>query len=135
MDRVHEFLKGEIEFHNHGTLDKMLAWYAAWAGSSWIPPLNPPYDTYRDVDSSELEVRSALEFIRSELTPPQLKSLAEWDGLYCKWRDEGIFFKRYRDAQGGRFTWEDERAFGEEELGRKIPKSHWWYWPPDENKD
>lgn len=134
MDRVHEYLQSEMNLHNFRTLDNMIAWYATWAGTSWIHKYDDPA-VFQDVEDPELEVRSALEFIRPELTPAQLESLNVWDQKYLKWREEGVFYRRYREVSGPKFSWQDERNSGETELGRSIPKSHWWYWPKNEKFD
>jgi hypothetical protein len=64
----------------------------------------------------------------------QVKILDLWLAKYAEWRGEGIFFKRYRESWSGSFTWEQERRDAEEELGRLIPRSHWWFWPSDMQK-
>jgi hypothetical protein len=67
-----------------------------------------------------------------ELSDDERAHLDGWIAKYSGWRDRGIFFSRYRDTFGARFTWKEERAAAEELLGRIIPKSHWWFWPPEE---
>lgn len=133
MDKVHAYIKDEIEFHSTGeaSLDKLIERYREMIGFDWIYEKENPWD-YRDVEFPELELRSALEFVRPELTEKQLAVLAEIDGFYQDWIRMDIFYTRYREAQGGRFTWQSERDYVSEQLGRSIPKSHWWLWPPEE---
>lgn len=89
-------------------------------------------EEFKMVLFSESELRSALEFIRPELTDKQLAILSKIDELYLDWISQGKFYKRYLDAQGRRFTWQSELEYVSELLGRSIPKSHWWLWPPKE---
>lgn len=131
MDKLREFIRKEMDMMKATTLDELLTFYADISGFDWMTPREAPED-YRDAYYSELEMRSTFEFLRPELSEEQLSTLYRWDEKYRQWRDEGVFFHRYRDAQGGRFTWQNERAYAEDLLGRTIPKSHWWYWPPDE---
>jgi hypothetical protein len=119
--------------YNCANWDETFAVCRNLAGFDWINKRENPWD-WCDVESSELEMRSAMEFLRPELSPQQLAILEEWDARYRGWRDEGIFFKRYRDAQGARFTWCDERGYAEALFGLTIPPSHWWYWPPGEGE-
>ncbi|WP_352426333.1 hypothetical protein, partial [Aminomonas paucivorans] len=83
----------------------------------------------RDMDFDELEIRSALEFLRPELTARQISYLEAWDAMWQEFRTRGVFHQRVQESYGGRFTWEAYRRETEEELGRPIPKSHWWFWP------
>lgn len=131
MGTLREFIRKEMDMMKATTLDELLAFYADVSGFDWMTPRESP-DDYRDAYYSELEMRSAFEFLRPELSGPQRSDLDRWDAKYRQWRDEGVFFHRYRDAQGGRFTWKEERADAEKVLGRIIPKNHWWYWPPEE---
>ena len=76
-------------------------------------------------------MRSALEFIRPELSPSQIKFLVLWDKRFNEAVKKGIFYSLYAAASGYRFTWEDARKEASEMLGRTIPRSHWWFWPPE----
>lgn len=130
MDKVHAYIKEEIEFHSTGqaSLDELIERYYEMAGFTWMEEAE---EEFKDVQFPELELRSALEFICPELTDKQLAVLSKIDELYREWISQDKFYKRYRDAQGGRFTWQSEREYVSEQLGRTIPRSHWWLWPPE----
>jgi hypothetical protein len=82
----------------------------------------------------ELELLSAFEFLRPELSEEELQIVEDWRNLYARWRDEGIFFERYgQTASRAKYSWEAERKDAETELGRSIPRTHWWFWPPSES--
>lgn len=127
MDRVHSEIKEDMDLRNKKTFTEWLAWYAEWAGTSWGSEGLP--DELRFVEEPDLEMRSAVEFMRPELSPEQLVLLKVWDDRYTKWRSEGTFFSNYELANGS--NWERERREAAENLGRLIPFSHWWYWPPE----
>lgn len=133
MDRAHLYIKETIDFYPsaEGSLDGLIRRYREMVGFDWIGAKENPWD-YSGVEFPEFETRSALEFIRPELTEYQLLVLNEIDSIYKEWITEGIFYERYREAWGDRFTWQGERNDIAEELGRSIPKSHWWLWPPEE---
>lgn len=137
MDKVHAFIEEVRDLYACSSLDDVIARSHELVGFDWLEPHTGTgvgdggSADYYDVESSEFEMRSALEFIRPELTAAQLAILEEWDAYYREKIAEGVFYKRYEAAQGGRFTWESERDFAAKALGRTIPKSHWWYWPPE----
>ena len=133
VDKIHAFIDDIMNLYNCKSWDETFKSCLELVGFDWMREKAFDWDIV-DVHSEELEMRSALEFLRPQLNPFQLGILEEWDRRYCLWRDEGFFFKRYQAAQGGRFTWQSQRDYAEKELGRKIPTSHWWYWPPDEEK-
>ena len=130
MDSVREYLQEITDTYNNKTFSEMVSNMYGSAGFDGVREQETPWD-YVDVEYPELAVRSALEFIRPELAEPELEILEKWDSLYKQWISEGIFYKRYALAMGGRFTWEDERATIAEWLGRNIPHSHFWLWPPE----
>lgn len=103
----------------------------AWGETeAWLTVETAPDETFLAFD--DFPTRSALEFLRPQLSAPQTVLLNGWTAFWQEYRDKGLFYKRVRGAFGRRFTWPSFRAEGEEELGRKIPRSHWWYWPPGE---
>ena len=130
MDSVHKFLSEEMDSYGLKTVDELATLIYGGAGFDWIRDKENDWD-YVFVEHLELEVRSTLEFIRLELSPTALSILDKWDALYKEWLAKGIFFERYADASGGLFTWQRERERAAEWLNRSIPKSHWWYWPPE----
>ncbi len=133
MDSIWSFIDAELDRAGVVNLDELIDHYAIFSGIDWILGKENPWD-YVDVSEPEFEMRSALEFVRSDLTPHQLERLAFWDGKYRMWRDDGILYSRYKDAVaagGNRHFWRDERAWASEWLGRSIPRDHWWFWPPD----
>lgn len=131
MDGVHLYLKEHIEEMKYVDLDGLIDRYREMIGFDWTIKKENPWD-FRMVQFPELEVRSALEFIRPELTERQISLLNEIDRIYKGWIDEGIFYKSYQDSSGGKFSWQRGRQYTEELLGRSIPKSHWWLWPSEE---
>jgi hypothetical protein len=132
MDKVHAYIKENIALYNQEDQYAILEHIGTSAGLFWIDDELEPWE--RDVHWPEFELLSAFEFLRPELPPEQVKILDLWLAKYAEWRGEGIFFKQYRESWGGSFTWEQERRDAEEELGRLIPRSHWWFWPPDMQK-
>jgi hypothetical protein len=132
MDKVHAYIKEYIDLYREESRDTLLKYMATSAGMFWIEDELEPWE--RDVHWPEFELLSAFDFLRPELPPEQVKILDKWIAKYAKWRDQGIFFERYRESWGSKFTWEQERRDAEEELGRLIPRSHWWFWPPDMRK-
>lgn len=130
MDKLHAYIKENIEFYNQPDQLAFLRRIAGWAGTFWIEDNLEPWE--RMVEDAELEVLSAFEFLRPELPEDQVEILDQWIAKYAEWRDQGIFFQRYQEAWGYNFSWAQERKDAEEELGRLIPRSHWWFWPPQE---
>lgn len=129
-DKAHLYLKEIMaSYRSCATMDMLLEHTYDMAGFNWICHENP---WEAEIEFPELDIRSALEFIRPELTEYQLSILDKIDAQYKEWIAEGIFYDRYKGASGGRFTWQGEREDLAEELGRSIPKSHWWFWPPEE---
>lgn len=129
-NKAHQYLKEIISsYPSCATMDMLLEHSYDIAGFDWI---SSKESWAVDVHFPELEVRSALEFIRAELTEYQLSILDKIDAQYKKWINERIFYDRYSGASGGSFTWQGERDEIAETLGRSIPKSHWWLWPPEE---
>jgi hypothetical protein len=129
MDKVLPYIKEHVELHRQPDQLAFLRHIAGWAGSFWIDDGLEPWE--RMVEWPEFELLSAFEFLRPELPPEQTALLDGWIAKYAKWRDEGIFYQRYQESWGSRFTWEDARKDAEEDLGRLIPRSHWWWWPPE----
>ncbi len=127
MDRVHAEIKDDMEMRHKKDFSEWLAWYADGAGVSWCSEGIP--DKLRIVDAPDLVMRSAVEFIRPELTEEQLNLLKVWDGRYSEWRKSGVFYTNYEKGCLYSCDWEDERETASKHLGRSIPKSHWWYWP------
>ncbi len=130
MDPAHKYLNEEMDSYGLKTVDELATLIYEGAGFDWIRDKVNDWD-YLDNHYSELEVRSALEFIRPELPPSTLATLDKWDTLYKEWVAKGIFYERYAKIGGWRFSWEREREHAKEWLGRSIPKSHWWFWPPE----
>lgn len=130
MDRIRIYLKSLAETEpTCVTIDGVIARYSEMVGFNWI---NATKDDDGLVHFPELETRSALEFIRLELTAEQVAVLDDIDTIYKRWIERGVFYKQYSNAWGGRFTWQGERDDIAEVLGRSIPKSHWWLWPPED---
>jgi SPP1 gp7 family putative phage head morphogenesis protein len=129
MDKLHIYIMEHIELYNQLDQCAFLQHIAGWAGTFWIENDLEPWE--RMVEDDELTLLSAFEFLSPELPPEQVKLLDGWIAKYAGWRDRGIFFERYRESWGRNFTWEQERLDAEEELGRLIPRSHWWFWPPE----
>jgi len=132
MGKVHSYIKEQIELHRRNGQHDLLEYIATSAGMFWVEDGLEPWE--REVHWPELELLSAFQFLRPALPPEQTAILDRWIAKYAGWRDQGIFFERYREAKGGKFSWEQERLFAEEELGRLIPRSHWWFWPPQEGE-
>jgi hypothetical protein len=130
VDRIHAYIKENVALYKRKDQCDLLSHIAGWAGTFWIEDDLEPWE--RIVEDAEPELLSAFEFLRPELPPEQVKILDEWIAKYAGWRDEGIFYQRYKEAQGSKFNWEEERKDAEEELGRLIPRSHWWFWPSQE---
>lgn len=134
MDTVRAFIDEVMELYGFNNWDDTFQSAYELSGFDWIDARENDWD-WRDVESEELEMRSALEFLRPELSPPQLEILEKWDAKYRDWRDEGIFFERYAEAhRSSKWSWQRQREYAEKTLGRIIPRSHWWYWPSDEDK-
>ena len=134
MDTVRAFIDEVMELYNCKNWDETIASSFGLTGFDWIDPRENDWD-WRDVESDEFVMRSALEFLRPELNPYQLEILGKWDDLYKEWRNEGIIYERYEAAnRSPKWSWQYEQEYAEETLGRKIPKEHWWYWPPDDKK-
>lgn len=98
----------------------------------WLEDGIEPWERHMALDC--LLYRSLFEFVRSELNAQQTATLAKWEADWAGFRERGVFHERVREEGGGRFNWERERILAEEKLCRPIPKSHWWYWPPNEAK-
>ena len=131
MDMIHKEIQEDMELRNMRSFTEWLKWYADWAGSSWGDKGIP--DSARIVDAPELEMRSAVEFIRPELTPVQLDVLKEWDKKFTALRNAGIFYRNYELGCLYHCEWKREREDAAKYLGRTIPFTHWWYWPPELN--
>ena len=132
MDTVRAFVNEVMELYNCKDWDEVFT--ACWnkVGFDWIDARENDWD-WRAVESDEFEMRSALEFLRPELSPTQLAILEKWDNQYKDWRDEGILYERYQAAnRSAKWSWAHQREYAGETLGLTIPKSHWWYWPPSE---
>lgn len=131
MDKVRAFIDETADFYHCKSWDDAILESYKMTGFDWMREKEFDWDIV-DVHSQELEMRSALEFLRPELNARQLEILGHWDASYREWRDQDVFFERYEAAHGARFTWERARESAEKTLGRKIPPSHWWFWPPHE---
>ena len=129
MDKVHAYIEEEREFYRHKTRRDLLEHIATVSGTFWIEDELEPWE--RMVHWPELELLSAFEFLRPELSEEERGILDGWIEKYTGWREQGIFFQRYRETKGSRFTWKQYRERMEEEFGRLIPRSHWWFWPDD----
>ena len=129
MDKVHAYIEEEREFYRHKTRRDLLEHIATVSGTFWIEDELEPWE--RMVHWPELELLSAFEFLRPELSEEELGILDGWIAKYAGWREQGIFFQRYQETKGSRFTWKKYRERMEEEFGRLIPRSHWWFWPDD----
>lgn len=130
MDKVRSYIKEYVRLYNQEDWYALLEHIATCAGLFWTEEDLQPWE--RMVEWPELELLSAFEFLRPELPPEQVKILDWWISKYAEWREQGVFYQWYKEAWGDRFSWEQERKDAEEELGRLIPKSHWWFWPPRE---
>ena len=139
MDKVRAFIEEIRDLYKCETFDDVIECSHNLVGFDWLELHTGDgvgeggSADYYDVESSEFEMRSALEFIRLELTSSQLDILGKWDAYYKEKIAEGVFYDRYKAAHGGRFTWKRARESAEKTLGKPIPKSHWWYWPPEED--
>jgi hypothetical protein len=129
MDKILPYIKEHIELYRKQDQYSLLKHIATYSGNFWTEDDLEPWE--REVHYPEFELLSAFEFLRPELPPEQTAILDGWIAKYAKWRDEGIFYQRYQESWGSRFTWEDARKDAEEDLGRLIPRSHWWWWPPE----
>ena len=91
-------------------------------------------DWYCDWDEL-LYYRSTYEFIREDLTPEQQKELDEIDAY---WRERP---KQFNDAFANTHWREDKKTAMQgwirDEAGKTpaIPRSHWWWWSLNEDKD
>ena len=132
MDKVNTYIKTHIDLYREKSQTTLLKYMATYSGMFWINDDLEPWE--REVHWPELELLSAFEFLRLELSLEEIKLLDYWIAKYADWRDQDIFFEGYRKSWGSKFTWEQERLDAEEELGRLIPRSHWWFWPPDMQK-
>ena len=127
MDKVHAYIEEHQKLYNNMSRRELLEHTAGWAGSFWIDDDLEPWE--RMNDSPELELLSAFEFLRPELTEGERAILDGWIAKYAGWREQGLFPQRYDDtACRATYTWKDERRYVAECLGRQIPRSHWWYW-------
>lgn len=134
MDSVHKYLSRKMNSYNGlDTIEDLAKFMYGSAGFDWINDKINDWDYFNNY-YPEFEVRSALEFIRPELPSSVLAILDEWDTLYKEWIAKGIFYQRYAEVGGWRFTWENARSDATEMLGRAIPRSHFWYWPPEEKE-
>lgn len=130
MDKVHAYIEEEREFYRHETRRELLEHIATVSGTFWIEDELEPWE--RMVHWPELELLSAFEFLRPELTREERVILDGWIAKYAGWRERGLFPQRYDDAGNRRkYPWKDERKDAAECLGRLIPRSHWWYWTDD----
>lgn len=126
---VRLYIKDMMALYNCASVTDLTDAIFIGTGFDWIDGQSEPGD-YIEVEFPELQIRSALEFLRPELPLTTLQILDKWDVAYKQWISEGIFFERYAKANGPYFTWEDARKDAARDLGRSIPTSHWWYWPP-----
>lgn len=130
MDKIYAFVNEEKKCRKRETLDDLIQWYSDWSGFPWLIEDSP--EELKIVEALELEMRSALEFIRPELSPSQIKMLDSWDKRFSEAVKKEAFYNLYAAASGYRFTWEGARKDASDMLGRTIPRSHWWFWPPEE---
>jgi hypothetical protein len=132
MARVHAYIKESQKLYNNMTRYELLEHIATVSGTFWIEDDLEPWE--RMNDWPELELLSAFEFLRPELSGKERQILDGWIAKYTKWSEQGIFPQRYDDTVcRAKYSWEAERKDAETELGRSIPKSHWWFWPPSES--
>lgn len=129
MDKVHSYINEIRKSYNNMSRRELLEHIATVSGTFWIEDELEPWE--RMNDWPELELLSAFEFLRPELTEEERAILDGWIAKYAGWREQGIFFQRYRETRGSRFTWKQYREGMEGKFGRLIPRSHWWYWPDD----
>ncbi len=129
MDKVHAYIKESVVFYKKTDQRELLKDMSLQAGLFWMNEGLEPWE--RDVHWPELELLSAFEFLRQELPADQRDLLDEWIAKYAGWREQGIFYRNYREAWGGKFTWKEERTGIENLLGRIIPRDHWWLWPDE----
>jgi hypothetical protein len=132
MDKVRSYIRENIEFYRQPDQYSLLDRMSKHGGLFWAEDGLEPWE--RMVEWPELELLSAFEFLRPELPPEQVEILDWWIAKYAEWREQGVFYKWYQESWGDRFTWEQERLDAEEELGRLIPHSHWWFWPPEKDR-
>ena len=130
MDKVHAYIEEHQRLYGNMSRRELLEHAAGWAGSFWIDDNLESWERLNN--SPELELLSAFEFLRPELTDEERAILDDWIAKYAGWREQGLFPQRYDDtACRATYTWKDERRYVAECLGRQIPRSHWWYWPDD----
>ena len=131
MDKILDLMKQCISVYRDGDRFGLLRHIATVSGTFWIEDELPPDE--RMLHWPELELLSAFEFLRPELTPEEVVLLDGWIAKYAAWREQGIFFQRYNDMRPRfKYSWKDERQDCEKALGRQIPRSHWWFWPNEE---
>ena len=134
MDKVHSYIQEHQELYSDMTQRELLEYMAQVSGSFWVEDVWEPWE--RMNDWPELELLSAFEFLRPELSEEDRAILDGWIAKYAAWREQGLFPQRYDDTACRRkYPWKDERKDAEECLGRRIPRSHWWYWTDDERAD
>lgn len=129
MDKVHAYIDEIRESYNNMSRRELLEHSAGWAGSFWIDDNLEPWERLND--SPELELLSAFDFLRPELSEEERSILDGWIAKYAGWRDQDIFFQRYQETKGSHFNWKRYREQTEKDFGRLIPRSHWWFWPDD----
>lgn len=130
MDKVHAYIEEHQRLYNNMSRRELLEHIATVSGTFWVEDGWEPWE--RMNDWPELELLSAFEFLRPELTEEERGVLDGWIAKYAGWREQGLFPQRYDDtACRAIYTWKDERRYAAECLGRQIPRSHWWFWPDD----
>lgn len=112
--------------HAQGIIYRNLSLFEG-GGLSCYDTLDDP-DFYYDRDFL-LHYRSALEFVRDQLSASQL---AELDAVDAHWRAHAALFNRAFGIQHGRGNHKNAlQGFVQDEGGKapEIPADHWWWQP------
>ena len=140
MDQIHKFLHYRLTCDSAEPMDanKLAETFFNRYNFLWVLdkndlPFEEVYDAYDQFDMCpKLDVRSAIEFIKDELNSDNLERLETWNKEVQMLIAQDIFFASYKDFSGIYFNWRGEREEAAESLGAEIPKSHLWFWPPNE---
>ena len=140
MEQVHKFLHYRLACDSTEPMDAnklaetfFNSYDFSWAAYEDTLSFEEKYDLHDEFDlCPKLDVRSAIEFIKDELNSANLERLETWNKEARKLIAEGVFFAAYKGLNGYYFNWRGEREEAAESLGAEIPKSHLWFWPPNE---
>ena len=140
MEQVHKFLHYRLACDSTEPMDAnklaetfFNSYDFSWAAYEDTLSFEEKYDLHDEFDlCPKLDVRSAIEFIKDELNSANLERLETWNKEARKLIAEGVFFAAYKGLNGYYFNWRGEREEAAEILGAEIPKSHLWFWPPNE---